>query len=113
MSLPKPNRRTEIFKEVSAALQPINALECWLVRQVAIAAWEMETVRLNKNVTEAEALLNATYARANRNWLRARRELTRLQASRVARAARLSPDHQKRAAAAPLADAAALPVSRT
>ena len=59
----------------------MGLFELSLYRQVAIAAWEMETVRLNKNVTEAEALLNATYARANRNWLRARRELTRLQAA--------------------------------
>ncbi len=112
MSLPHPARLAELTFEAIESLQPVDDFEHWFVSQVAYAAWEMETVRLNADNLDAEPRLNAAYSRAHRNWLRARKELAKVQAARVAHGISCAQGIQKIATASPLADLSRVPALR-
>lgn len=104
-----PAHFIEIDTEVGAATRPLSELEKFFALELTHATWELERVRANQAATTAEVRLHATYARASRNWNRARRELATLQSARVSHATRLSPSRQQVAAATPLADANRVP----
>jgi len=106
MALLPPARLAEIHSEVTAATQPATELERWFANEITQATWELERVRANKSNVAAEPRLNDAYNCATRNWTRARKELARIQTSRVNHGIRLSPSRQKEAAGAPLADPA-------
>jgi hypothetical protein len=90
MSLLPNTRLLEISLETDAATRPLTELEKLFSYQMAYAAWELERVRANTHHIDAEPRLVAAQNRANCNWNRARKQLTKLQTARVNHATRLS-----------------------
>ena len=112
MSLLPNSRLLEINLETDAATRPLTELEKFFSHQMAYAAWDLERVRANTHHIDAEARLLAAQNRANRNWNRARKQVAKLQAARVSHATKLSRTRQQIATAAPLADAARIPMPK-
>ena len=110
MSLLPSARLLEINLETDAATRPLTELEKLFSYQMAYAAWELERVRANAHHVESESRLLAAQNRANRNWNRARKQLTKLQTARVNHATRLSANRMEVAEATPLADPARVPM---
>ena len=63
--------------------RPANFIEQLVVDQLLHAQWELHRVNSLTAHADAEESLLAASARAQRNWLRATRELTALQTSRA------------------------------
>lgn len=112
MSLLPSTRLLEISLETYAATRPLTELEKLFSYQMAYAAWELERVRANTHHIDAEPRLVAAQNRANRNWNRARKQLTKLQTARVNHATRLSATRMEVAEATPLADPARVPMPK-
>jgi hypothetical protein len=110
MSLLPNARLLEINLDTDAATRPLTELEKFFSHQMAYAAWELERVRANAHHIDAEPRLLAAQNRANRNWNRARKQLTKLQTARVNHATRLSANRMEVAEATPLADPARVPM---
>ena len=71
-----------------------------------------EKAQLTSVSEQFEPRLNAAYSRAHRNWLRARKELAKVQAARVAHGISCAQGIQKIATASPLADLSRVPALR-
>jgi len=106
MPLLPPSRFAELHTDIGAATQPVTELERWFAGEIAYAAWELESVRVNRSASAAEPRLHDACTRAARNRNRARNELTRLQTARINHVIRLTPSRQRTAAVVPLADPA-------
>lgn len=65
--------------------RPANFIEQLVVDQLLHAQWELHRVNSLTAHAEAEESLLAASARAQRNWVRATRELTALQTARASR----------------------------
>ena len=89
-----------------ADARPANFLEQLVVDQLLHAQWELHRVNSLTGNVEAEEALLAASARAQRNWLRATRELTALQ---TARASKLLCRSAKEAEVPPCADLTKVP----
>lgn len=109
MSVLPAARWNHLQNEIAQSVRPFGETERWLADEIAYAAWELERVRENKDVADAEDRLNAAYSRASRNWARARRELASAQSARTSHLTRLTPAGRKAAAVTPMADAARIP----
>ena len=93
-------------------LRPATPLERIFANEVAYATWELERVRELANNQDAEAALNAAYARASRNWTRARRELQRIQSARLALLLHVDGEIRPHTSLFPMADPARVPVAK-
>jgi len=65
--------------------RPANFIEQLVVDQLLHAQWELHRVNSLTIFTDAEESLLAASARAQRNWVRATRELANLQTARASR----------------------------
>src|SRR5436190_7806035 len=66
-----------------ADTRPANFLEQLVVDQLLHAQWELQRANSLTGDLESEETLLAASARANRNWVRATRELAALQTARA------------------------------
>ncbi len=87
--------------------QPLSELEKLFARELHYAAAELKSLGQN---AQAEPHSQAAYSRASRSLRRAQRELSRIRAIPAGRVARYTPQIQRVARAAPLAEPSCVPM---